>query len=191
LAPGSPAACLQLGFGTNITSVGDGVLTGASPAGTINDLDLVLGSGAAGFMTFIGSGVNLVFDLDPVGGFGPGSSTNCDTNPGVNNSCSVPDSPFILTQTVSNTGSIGTSVSLSAHGTILDLGDGTTSFWSGSFTTQINGMSPAQIQDVIVGGGSIQSSFSGEFDVTPEPVSMLLIGGGLVALAVLRRRRQV
>jgi hypothetical protein len=87
---------------------------------------------------------------------------------------------------------VGTSVTLDAHGTILDIGDGSTSFWSGSFTTQINTMDPAAIQAQIVGGGAIVSSFSGEFDVTnvPEPVSMSLIGGGLIALAAIRRRKR-
>ena len=194
-APGSPAACLQLGLGTNITSVGDGTLTGASSPGTINDLNLAFpGAATAGFMSFVDTvaGVNLLFNLAPVGGFGPGSLVNCNVNPGVNNSCSVPGSPFILTETVSNSGVIGTSVTLDAHGTILDIGDGTTSFWSGSFTTQINTMAPAAIQTQIVGGGAIVSSFSGEFDVTnvPEPVSMSLIGGGLIALAAIRRRKR-
>jgi hypothetical protein len=191
-APGSPAACLQLGLGTNITSVGDGTLTGTSAPGTINDLNLALpGAATAGFMSFI-TGANLLFDLAPVGGFGPGSLVACAVDPGLNNSCSVPGSPFILTQTVSNSGVVGTSVTLDAHGTILDIGDGSTSFWSGSFTTQINTMAPAAIQTQIVGGGAIVSSFSGEFDVTnvPEPVSMSLIGGGLIALAAIRRRKR-
>jgi hypothetical protein len=191
-APGSPAACLQLGLGTNITSVGDGTLTGTSAPGTINDLNLALpGAATAGFMSFI-TGANLLFDLAPVGGFGPGSLVACAVDPGLNNSCSVPGSPFILTQTVSNSGVVGTSVTLDAHGTILDIGDGSTSFWSGSFTTQINTMDPAAIQTVIAGGGAITSSFSGEFDVTnvPEPVSMSLIGGGLIALAAIRRRKR-
>ena len=193
-APGSPAACLQLGLGTNITSVGGGVLTGASSTGTINDLTFAPGAATSGFMSFVdsGAGVNLLFDLAPAGGFGPGSLVDCTVNPGVNNSCSVPGSPFILTETISNGDVIGTSVTLAAHGTILDIGDGSTSFWSGSFTTQINTMSPAAIQTQIAGGGAITSSFSGEFDVTavPEPVSMSLVGAGLIALAAIRRRKR-
>jgi hypothetical protein len=85
----------------------------------------------------------------------------------------------------------GTSVSLSAHGTIADT-VGLLSFWSGAFTTQINGQSPFAIQGTINTGGTIRSSFSGEFDVsaTPEPVSLALIGGGLLALAVIKRRKR-
>ena len=195
LPSGSPTACLELGALTHITSVGDGSLMPTSPAGTINDLNFTVpGAGTAGFMSFIdsGAGVNLLFNLAPVGGFGPGSSVTCAADPGVNNSCSVPSSPFILTETRSNSGVLGTSVTLDAHGTIFDMGDGTTSFWSGSFTTQINTETPAQIQTIIIGGGAITSSFSGEFDVTnvPEPISMALIGGGLIALACMRRRQR-
>ena len=188
-APGSPSACLQEGLGTSITSVGDGNLTGASPAGTINDLPSLLpGSGTLGFMTF---GL-LKFDLAGVGGFGPGSGVSCATNPGVNNSCSIPGSPFLLTQTVNVLGAPSTSVTLAAHGTIFDTGDGTTSPWQGSFTTQIDGVLPSAIQATIAGGGSITSSFSGEFNVgVPEPVSMALIGGGLIVLATIKRRKQV
>ncbi len=184
-APGSPSACLQVGILTNITSVGDGNLTPASATGLINDLPSLLpGAGTIGFMKF-GA---LSFDLASVGGFGPGSGVSCASDPGVNNSCSIPTSPFLLTQT-----STGSSVTLLAHGTIFDSGDGITSFWNGSFTTQINGPDPASIQATILGGGSITSSFSGEFDVTPtpEPVSMALIGGGLIAFAVIKKRKRV
>ena len=48
-----------------------------------------------------------------------------------------------------------------------------------------------KFDDTIVAGGSISSSFSGEFDVIPlpEPVTMGLIGAGLVAIAAIKRRR--
>jgi len=180
--PGDPAACVQLGINTNLTSVGLGTLTPGSPQGTINDLPPL--GGIFGFMTF-GS---FVFDLDAVGGFGPGSATSCATNPALNSSCSIPGSPFLLTRTTT-----GTSVTLSAHGTIADTA-GPISVWNGSFTTQINNVLPAAIQAKILAGGEISSSFSGEFDVTataiPEPVSMALIGAGLAALASIKRRKR-
>jgi hypothetical protein len=172
--------------------VGDGTLIGSSPAGLINDLPATNtppDGGIFGFMRFSPSaGLNMYFDLTGVGGFGPGSGVSCSLgNPGVNNSCSIPGSAFLLTQT-----DTGTSVTLLAHGTILDSGDGTTGPWSGAFTTQINGQSPLAIYDTISTGGSISSTFSGEFDAgVPEPVSMVLIGGGLLALAVIKRRKRV
>jgi hypothetical protein len=178
-SPGSPTACLQVGSGTNITSVGSGSLSGASPAGTINDLPPA--SGIFGFMTF-GS---LMFDLAPVNGFGTGVGIACTSGMGIGSSCSVPGSPFVLT----NLGT-ATAVSLPAHGTISDT-VGPVSSWEGAFTTQINGITPIAIQDNILAGGTISSSFSGEFDVTvPEPVSMGLVGASLIALAVFTKRRQ-
>jgi hypothetical protein len=191
---GSPSACLGVGALTNVTGTPSvGTLTsGFSGAGTINDLPGV--PGITGFMSFVGGGVNMHFDLAPVGGFGPGSGTSCAVDPGVNNTCSIPGSPFLLTETLSPLGTLGTSVTLVAHGTILDTGDGITSSWEGAFTTQISNLTPAQIQAIeLTPGGSITSTFSGEFNVTPlpEPISMALIGGGLIALAALKRRKQV
>jgi hypothetical protein len=190
---GTPSACLTVGGGTHLNSVGDGTLLSSSPAGLINDLPASGGNvppsgGIFGFMRFTSPGISMYFDLAGVGGFGPGSGVSCSTNPGLNNSCSIPGSAFLLTQT-----STGTSVTLLAQGTIFDTGDSTTGPWSGAFTTQINGQSPLDIYNTITTpGGSIQSTFSGEFDVgVPEPVSMALIGGGLIALAAIKRRKRV
>jgi hypothetical protein len=174
------SSCVQLGALTNLTSFSMGTLTGASPAGTINDLPPA--GGISGFMTFSG----FKFDLAAVNGFGPGSPTSCASNPGLNFSCSIPGSVFLLTQT-----GTGSSVTLLAHGTIFDPGDGITSFWNGAFTTQIGNQLPATIQSTILAGGSITSSYSGEFNVTvPEPASMAFIGGGLIALACIKRRKR-
>jgi hypothetical protein len=136
----------------------------------------------------------LSFDLAAVGGFGPGLPNDCVPSPPNGSSCSIqPGSPFILTTTITPLGVVGTSVTLQAHGTIVDPLDKKTSTWDGAFTTQINGKTPAQIEAIIKGppGGSISSTFSGEFDVTPlpEPVTMGLIGGGLIALAAMKKRR--
>lgn len=185
---GSNDGCLQVGIGTNITSLGDGTLTTASSNGIIRNLP----AGETGFMSFT-TGVNFLFDLTPVTGFGPGIATGCASNPTIGASCSVElapgvFSPFILTYL----GGTRTAVTLLAHGTILDLGDGSTSIWNGAFTTQLNSLDPATIQTTILSGGIIQSSYSGEFDITaevPEPVSLSLLGGGLIALGILRRRR--
>src|ERR1035437_5797136 len=183
-------SCLQVAGGTSLTSVGDGTLL-APPAytgaATINDLTIPSTGGEIGFMSFIGGGVNMLFNLTNLTGLGPGSSTLCTSTMVNGDSCSAfAGSPFLLTK---NNG--GTSVSLSANGTIADTA-GPLSLWSGAFTTQIDGKSPLQIETIInTRGGSIQSSFSGEFNVgVPEPVSMALLGGGLLALAVIKRRKR-
>ena len=180
-------SCLLVSGGTNVTSVGDGNLI-APPAftgtATINDLTVPTSGGEAGFMSFVGSGINMHFDLT---GLGPGSGVLCTSGMVDGDSCSAfAGSPFLLTMN-----NLGTSVSLSANGTIADT-VGPLSNWSGSFTTQINTVLPYAIQTTINGGGSIQSSFSGEFDAsgTPEPVSLALIGGGLLALAAIKRRKR-
>jgi hypothetical protein len=72
------------------------------------------------------------------------------------------------------------------------------STYAGAFTTQIAGRTPAQIQANILAGGSERSTYSAEFLVTaptprggevPEPgtLSLLAVGGGLIAFAVRRR----
>jgi hypothetical protein len=142
----------------------------------------------------------LSFDLAPVNGFGPGLATSCATDPAIGQSCSIPLpgggwSPFILTSTSTNGTTVtGTTVTLLAHGTIFDK-DGSESVWSGSFTTPGTGISetPSQIQVNELAGRTIVSPFSGGFsvDAIPEPVSMALLGGGLLALAVIKKRQRV
>jgi len=63
---------------------------------------------------------------------------------------------------------------------------------SGQYSTQL-GQSIGTIKTIIDGGGSINASFSANFDSqVPEPGtwSMLLSGGGLIAAGLLRRWRQ-
>ena len=182
-------SCLQVAGGTDVNSVGDGHLL-APPAftgtATINDLTIPTSGGEIGFMSFVGgtAAVNMQFNLT---GLGPGSAVLCTSTMVSGDSCSAfAGSPFLLTKN-----NDGTSVSLSANGNIADT-VGPLSLWSGAFTTQIDGSSPLQLQTIINTGGTIQSSFSGEFNVgVPEPVSMLLIGGGLIALAAIKRRKLV
>jgi hypothetical protein len=141
------------------------------------------------FITFLGN-PNLHLDLDSLG---PGVlNTTCSTTFNPNDpSCSVfPGSPVVLSPSPG-----GTTVSLSAFGTAHDL-DAVTSSWLGQFSTQIPGLTPATIQALILApGGSLTNSYSGAFTITinqvPEPISLVLIGGGLVVLALLRRSSRV
>jgi hypothetical protein len=44
---------------------------------------------------------------------------------------------------------------------------------------------------MILGGGSITSTFSGDFDVVaPEPSTVIMIGLGLIAVASFSRRKK-
>ena len=168
--------CIDTGAGTSLTYSG-GTL-GPGVAGNIKNLP----SGSDQFMTF--SGTTLDFVLT---GLGPGSANTVCAGLSIGQSCSVAvGSPFILT-------SLGTStvVSLSAFGTVED--GGVTGSWSGAFSTQLH-LTPAAIQTTILTGGSVKSTYSGQFDVTspssvPEPstISMLAAGAGL--FIALKRRK--
>ena len=109
----------------------------------------------------------------------------------VGDSCSVvPGSPIILTYLSGNR----TAVQMSMLGTATD-GSGQTSNWTGGFSATLPDMTPAQVETFFGANpnGAISASNSGSFFATtvPEPVSMALIGGGLLALAVIRRRKRV
>lgn len=185
----------QVGFGTTLTSALGNPAPGSM--GTLRDLGPGTPLPVSNFMTFT-TVAGLAFDLLQVG---PGSAnTNC-AGLALHETCSIfAGSPIVLQLTPG-----GTSVSLSASGIARD---GTTnSNWKGDFTTQIAGLTPAQIQasfgcasiansqpqNCTNPGNTVSSTFSGEFVATatvPEPASLGLLSLGLVTLAAYRRKRQ-
>jgi hypothetical protein len=180
LPVGPPNGCIQTGQGTNITFSGGSLGPGAT--GSILDLSMGQSFPIANFMTFPG----LSFTLAALG---PGpSNTNCAGLSLFQSCAAFSGSPFSLQLVPS-----GTAVSLSANGTVSDTTG--TSTWSGAFTTQIAGMTPAQIQSTIANGGSVTSTHSGDFTLTaqvvPEPatISSMLLGAFLVAGGLFRRRK--
>jgi hypothetical protein len=177
LPAGGGTGCIETGTGTSV--VFSGGTLGVGVAGTINDLPV---NGNTGFMMFP-SAPGLFFDLVTLG---PGpSNTNCASLT-TGQSCAVAvGSPFILTKQIA-----GTSITLSVSGTARDA-ISSNSIWMGSFTTQFPGLSPGTIQTTILGGGAETNTFSGSFiaSAVPEPFTLAMIGGGLIALASFRKRR--
>jgi hypothetical protein len=137
----------------------------------INTLDFVL----TGFTT-------------PASTQGVGSAA-CASATSANQSCYYSTtSPFLLT----SNGAGSTSIVLDVFGTVTD--GGVMSSWMGSFTTQLN-MTPSAIYTVESLGGAVASTQSGSFisvapTTTPEPVTLPMIGGGLIGLAMLAKKRK-
>lgn len=171
---GGTAGCFVTGSPTSITSTQPTITSGL----WANILNLTAGVGSVNdFLTF--PGTNLDFVLN---GFGATftTSTACDTT--IGHSCIVvAGSPFELKNT-----SGGVDVDLTMQGTILD--GGVTSNWTGLFTTQLSMVGVREtafdVQNTILGGGYISSTYSATLNVNPVPepgtVSMLLLAGGVL-----------
>jgi hypothetical protein len=192
--------CIDTGLGTNVTYTNSGGGT-LGPGVVGNIKDLTPGGGAVDqFMTFTGTPLDFVLTS-----IGPGDTSNtvCPSTYNASNlaldSCSIlithgpatgTVSPFILTINPNNS----TTVTLDTGGVVNDNGSGTTgnTTWMGAFTTQISNLTPAQIETIEEAGGTVSSTHSGDFSLStvPEPstISMILIGGGLIAFARKRKK---
>ena len=109
----------------------------------------------------------------------------------VGQSCSVfAGSPVVLTLEQGGK----TAAELGVLGTVSD-GTLPTSTWNGLFTATINRSTPAELQAIILAGGSITNTHSGNFSVTTSPVPepRLISLGAFAALLlgfVIQRRRK-
>jgi hypothetical protein len=189
LPVGGGLGCMVSGAANAITYTSGSVGTGVS--GTVNDLGFPPpGSGNTDFIQFAGN-PTLHFDLTTIGPVPPGTGTSCSFTFSGPSCVVAAGSEFLLTPSGG-----GTTVTLNVSGLAHDL-SATGSTWLGAFTTQFPGVSAASLQAMILTpGGSITKSYSFSGLVTPvsstpEPLTMALIGTGLIAFAVfgLRKRR--
>jgi hypothetical protein len=153
--------------------------------GQINGLTAVPGpSMAANFLTFK-SATNLSFTLESVspGIFG---SADCNAAPAAGQTCTPPGTALNLTNTSLNNGT----ASFTVMGTASE-GSGPASDFEGVIQATFSGTNyQALLANVANGVFSNSRDASGSFFVTfvPEPASVLLLGAGLLGVALLRRK---
>jgi hypothetical protein len=184
---GGGVGCTITGVGTLVNYTGGGPLVNAV-TGLLKDLGPANPLPVIDFITFSGH-PNLHFDLTQVG---PGpSNTTCAAalNPNLPICAVFAGSPFGLTPTAT-----GTSVTFAVSGIVRDTTG--SSAWIGTFSTNFAGRTPLSIQQNILAGGSETSTYAGDFTISiipvPEPtaLSLLLTGGGLLAIPLLGWRRR-
>jgi len=141
-----------------------------------------------GFLLFAGNGTtHATIDYTLTQVLAGTSNTNCGGLAQFE-SCSVfAGSPVVLTLE-----GTGTTATLNLSGTVTD-GVGPIANWTGKFSATFPNQTPAALQAIILGGGTLNTSNSGTFFSTavPEPsYTAILIGGALVSLASLLRKKR-
>lgn len=168
----------------------------ANTTGTILDLnDTLQPPGQTftplnGFVTFTAA-PNISLNLT---GIDPGtySSADCFTLPAAGQTCTPPStgngfaSPFNL----SNTSATTSTAAFTVFGDAVNTATGESNPFIGVFSTQFTVPYQTLLQEVA--SGDIATSYSSTFTATtvPEPMTPILLGSGLVGLAMLRRRRR-
>jgi hypothetical protein len=94
----------------------------------------------------------------------------------------TPPSPFILFNTP-----VGANAAFDVGGYVLNTNDGSETFFTGVFSATFSGMTVAELLASL----PVETTFSATFSLTtiPEPVSMLLVGIGLLGLGIIGRKR--
>ena len=116
-------------------------------------------------------------------------SAQCALAPAVGQTCTVPGSPFNLTNTRE-----GSTLSFELNGNFVDLSDGKAdpTPYHGIATAQFIGRSYQQVLASIDGGQGVTTSYSASFApsvVVPEASSVVVLGTGLVVVGALGWRR--
>ncbi len=183
--------CIITGSNTNLTWSGGGSM-GPGVTGAIQNLTAGGPSTVDAFMLFPVPSPALDFVLTSIGPGSPNAGQAACAAANTNGaSCSVvANSPFILTYINGDT-----SISLSARGTIADPNaPGDQSSWSGAFAVTVAGQTPLEVYNTFVSQGFLTTGNQGQFRVSalgiPEPstLSIIFIGGGLLAVAFRKRK---
>lgn len=115
-------------------------------------------------------------------------SAQCALAPAVGQTCTLPGSPFNLTNV-----SQGSTLSFELNGNFVDLSDGSADAtpYHGIATAQFVGKSYQQVLASIDGGQGVITSYSASFapSVVPEASSVVMLSAGLLAFGALGWRR--
>jgi hypothetical protein len=121
----------------------------------------------------------------------------------VGTDCIIPGSPFVFDQNNTTQPEVTVSLSETLCGYVTSSSPGVNcssgTVYQASLTSQFvgtidgNSGDPATLLElltIIGGGGTVTDAISGTYSPVPEPISLMLIGSGLISLSLFGRRRR-